>query len=259
MLKISKIKRLLEKREEDKQTRLIWVLVAVAMAGVLCLYLAQVKHNLQKMKNASLPNLSGISEKMDELNWNNETVENWKEHALTTYENDEENINYWKNAGDQYLSAEENERDKDEFLSLEFAGIEADEENIQIRLKYNQLYKDIPVLDENLVVIFDPAAGEFTGTENNLVQNLDIAIDPEISLREAKRLAADAIPEDRYEFSDGNLAIAKYKDTFYLVWDMFFENTDSAAQTAENTARYEILIGAKNRTVVSVQKTEAEE
>ncbi|MDD3190197.1 MAG: hypothetical protein PHI66_00690 [Candidatus Pacebacteria bacterium] len=248
MLKtISKIKEVISKdRREREQMRLLWPLVIVSMLGVFCVWLAGV--------NSSLHKLGGVGVDITSLPEMPEVVGNWnlddilsKAEEIGVVGEEEKNLSSWQEAGGAYLDGQDIFGETGDFSFLKFVGVEKKEDSIY--LEYGHFYKDLPVLDSYLILIFDERSGEFLRLEDNLKKGIELEIEPRVSLKEAVLLAEKGIGEDGYMYEDGGLAVTEYENAFYLVWDIFFAKE-------EDMTEYEALIGAKNGGLVSVEKSD---
>ena len=231
-------------RKEKERMKLFWSLVIFSMLGVFCVWLEGVDSNLRKLGGLEM-DMAGFPEMPEGASsWNLNNILGGIDELNIKYEED---FSSWQKAGDEYLDGKDIFGETGDFSFLRFIG--ADRKEDSIYLEYGHYYKDLPVLGSSLILVFDENSGEFLRFEDNLKKGIEIEIDPRISLKEAVLLAEKEIDEDGCIYADGNLAIAEYESNFYLVWDIIFARE-------EDETEYEVLIGAKNGGLVSIDKSD---
>ena len=140
------------------------------------------------------------------------------------------------------------ETPKEALLALygikDFLGIDSFEQDIRfdsvslcneyIKYRFVQNYKGIPVDGAFITLLTDLDGNTFM--LNNKMYNIDIDIDPQVNLEEAKEIVKLS-EEGKGNVIDGSLIIVPWNERTYLAWNIVYE---------ENSSVYNIYVNTQN-------------
>ncbi len=229
------------KKSPEDRSRLKWILVIVFMVGIFFLWADQVTRDFSRLAGGQLIDGSVLPSypEMPAVSASKTLMESGKRLGDIAEKNDEE----LKAAGDRYI-LEKDLLGEEEFSSLKFADAEA--EDGEILLSYDQYYKDIPVLGCGLVLAITMDSDEIVEKSDTIARGMKISVDPEISLRAAGELAEKEAGDENFAFREGSLAIARYEDDYYLGWRIVL-----AAEVEGEEYMQEVLVGAEHGGIIS--------
>lgn len=231
----------IRKGSAEEQVRLTWLLVIVFMAGIFFLWIYQAQRDFSQLAGRELVDASALPPfpSLPDLSIDKTLRESGEQLSNLMAESNEE----LEAAGDAYIR----ERDilpGEDFSSVKFSDAEMTDD--EILLLYGQYYKDIPVLGCGLVLAMALDGGEISEKHRNLAEGIELAVDPQISLREAGELAEKEMADARFTFKKGSLAIARLEEDYYLAWRIVLENGAEGGADPQ-----EILVGANHGGIIS--------
>lgn len=231
---------------DEEKARLTWFLVIFVMIGVFFLWAAGTRENFARLAGHPFVDSSALPAfpKTDKINLGGVLEKSGQQMAKYMAENEAQ----WQSVGDEY--AKENKiLDEDGFSSLKF--IESKEENGAILLEYAQYYKGVRVLGKGITLAVLPEEDNVTEKNNNLVTGINLAVDPQVSLKAAGIVAEKENTDEDFVFKEGDLAIVNYEAEYYLVWRVVLASDAEAGMK-------EVLVGALRGNVVPAQAGLAE-
>lgn len=228
----------IEEKSEAEKLHLVWLCAISFMVLVLGLWVSGAKSNFSRLADYQI-DYSSLPSFPENQSTDLESVLDESGETISGYM--AENETEWQAAGDNYI-AEKGFLSGEGFSSLKF--VETGNDGDAVLIKYAQYYKDIPVLGCDLVLSVD-MDDNITEKKNSLATDIDLVVDPKISLKAAGEIAEKECVDEGYVFKEGSLAIAKYEEDFYLVWKINLVSDEAPSEK-------EILVGAERGGIVSV-------
>lgn len=226
-----------ESKPEAEKAKLVWSLTALLMVLVFSLWASGAANNFARLgQGAEWTGRmeGGEFDLVQELEDGKNLLDQMQSYGKSTLEE----------LGNDFIREKEL-LPADGFSALELT--EAKWEGGNVRLTYAQSYKSVPVSGAGLELRLDPNTRAVTLARDTIERNLALAVEPQLSGKDAARIATAASSDSTLELREAKLLIVAAAGGHCLVWNTLF-----AGEAGEK----EIWVGAQNGNIVSQTPTE---